>query len=64
MDMEGCKTFLYRTKMPPPAAPVAQEPRRGDHYRVDPDGDEQMGEINAIFKGSMSIALKTEGKKL
>jgi hypothetical protein len=29
-----------------------------------PDNDEQMGEINMIFEGSMSIALKTQGKKL
>jgi hypothetical protein len=25
---------------------------------VDSDGDEQMGEINVIFRGSMSIASK------
>jgi hypothetical protein len=31
---------------------------------VDPDGDEQMTEINVIFGGSMSIASKTQGKKL
>jgi hypothetical protein len=31
---------------------------------VDPDRDEQMAEINDIFKGSMSIASKTQGKKL
>jgi hypothetical protein len=39
-DLKECKTFLDRKKMPPPAAPVAQEPRRGDHCQVDPDGDE------------------------
>jgi hypothetical protein len=50
--------------MPPPPASVAQEPCRGDHHRVDPDGDEQMGEINMIFGGSMSITLKTQGRKL
>jgi hypothetical protein len=50
--------------MPPPVAPVAQEPSHGEHRRVDPDGDEQMGEINVIFGGSMSIASKTQGKKL
>jgi hypothetical protein len=50
--------------MPPPPASVAQEPCRDDHHRVDPDGDEQMGEINMIFGGSMSITLKTQGRKL
>jgi hypothetical protein len=50
--------------MPPPAAPVAQEPHRGMHRQVDPDNEDQMGEINVIFGGSMSIASKTQGKKL
>jgi hypothetical protein len=50
--------------MPPPAASTPQEPRRGEHHRVDPDGDEKMGEINVIFIGSMFIASKTKGKKL
>jgi hypothetical protein len=31
---------------------------------VDFDSDEQMGEIKVIFGGSMSIALKTQGKKI
>jgi hypothetical protein len=26
-DLEQCKTFLDRKKIPPPAAPVPQEPR-------------------------------------
>jgi hypothetical protein len=63
-DLEEYKTFLYHKKMPPPAAPVAQEPRWGEHCRANPDNDEQMGEINVIFRCSMSIALKTQGKKL
>jgi hypothetical protein len=50
--------------MPPLAAPVAQEPRWGDHRRVGPDDDEQMGEINVIFRDSMPIASKIQGKKL
>jgi hypothetical protein len=51
--------------MPSLVAPVAQEPRRSKHHRANPpDDDEQMGEINMIFGGSMSIALKTQGKKL
>jgi hypothetical protein len=50
--------------MPPPAPSVAQEPRRGEHHRVDSDNEDQMGEINVIFGGSMSIASKTQGKKL
>jgi hypothetical protein len=31
---------------------------------MDPDGDEQMVEINIIFSGSMSITSKTREKKL
>jgi hypothetical protein len=38
--------------------------QRVDQHRVDSDGDEQMREINIIFGGSMSIASKTQGKKL
>jgi hypothetical protein len=63
-DLEECKTFLDRKKMPPPVASVPQEPRRGDHHWEDSDGDGQMGEINVIFGGSMSLASKTQGKKL
>jgi hypothetical protein len=63
-DLEECKTFLDQKKMPPPAAQVPQEPRRGDHHWEDSDGDEQMGEINIIFRGSMSLTSKTQGKKL
>jgi hypothetical protein len=63
-NLEECKTFLDRKKMPPPAMSVAQEPRHGDHCRTNPsDDDEQIGEINVIFRGSMSIASKTQGKK-
>jgi hypothetical protein len=43
---------------------VAQEPRRGEHRRANPDDDEKMGEINVIFGGSMSVASKMQGKKL
>jgi hypothetical protein len=51
--------------MPLPAVSVAQEPRRGEHHRANPpDDDEQMREINMIFRGSMSIASKTQEKKL
>jgi hypothetical protein len=64
-EMEECKTFLDREKMPPLAVPVAQELRRGEHHRTNPpDDDEQMEEINVIFGGSMSIASKIQGKKL
>jgi hypothetical protein len=58
-DLEECKTFLDWKKMPPPAEPPPQEPRWVDQRRVDSDGDEQMGEINMIFGGSMSITSKT-----
>jgi hypothetical protein len=51
--------------MPPPAAQVAQEPRQGEHLHANPpDDNEQKGEIHVIFRGSMSIASKTQGKKL
>jgi hypothetical protein len=63
-DLEECKTFLDHKKMPPPPAPVAQEPHQGEHRRADPDNDDQMGEINVIFGGSLSITSKTHGKKL
>jgi hypothetical protein len=42
---------------------VPQEPRRGVHHREDSEGDEQIGEINVIFRGSMSLASKIQGKK-
>jgi hypothetical protein len=51
--------------MPSPAAQVAQEPRWGEHHRTNPlDDDEQMGEINVIFRVSISITSKTQWKKL
>jgi hypothetical protein len=63
--LEECKTFLDQKKMPLPAAPAPQDARRCEHRRVNPpDDDEQMGEINVIFRGSMSIASKTQDKKL
>jgi hypothetical protein len=60
--MKEYKTFLDRKMMPPPAALASQEPRRVDQHRADSDGDEQMGEINVIFGGSMSITSKTQGR--
>jgi hypothetical protein len=50
--------------MPPPASPASQEPRRVDQCWADSIEDEQMGEINVIFGGSMSIVRKMQGKKL
>jgi hypothetical protein len=50
--------------MSPPATPTPQEAHQGEHHQVDQDGDEQMGEINVIFGGSMSITSKSQGKKL
>jgi hypothetical protein len=35
-DLEECKTFLNRKKMPPTAAQVAQKPRRGEHLWANP----------------------------
>jgi hypothetical protein len=64
-NLEECKTFLYRKKMPPPVAQVAQEPRWGEHrWANPPDDNELMGEINVIFSDSISITSKTQGKKL
>jgi hypothetical protein len=39
-DLEECKAFLDRKKMPLPAAPTPQEPHRDEHHRVDADGEE------------------------
>jgi hypothetical protein len=50
--------------MPPPVVPASQDPHQGEYYRDDPDGDEHVAEINVIFRDSMSIASKTQGKKL
>jgi hypothetical protein len=50
--------------MSSPAAPAPQDPRRGEHHREISDGDEHMVGINMIFRGSMSITSKTQGKKL
>jgi hypothetical protein len=50
--------------MPLPAVSAPREPRRVDRHRVDSNNDEQMGEINVIFGGSMSITSKTQGKKI
>jgi hypothetical protein len=58
-DLKECKTFLDRKKMPPPSVPASQEPRQVDQHWVDSDEDEQMGEINVIFGGNMSIASNT-----
>jgi hypothetical protein len=63
-DLEECKTFLNRKRMPPSAAPTPQDPCRGEHRRETFDGDEHMTKINMIFGGSISITSKTQGKKL
>jgi hypothetical protein len=51
--------------MSPPAAPAPQDARQGEHRRANPpNDDEQMGKINVIFRGSISVTSKTQGKKL
>jgi hypothetical protein len=50
--------------MSSPVASAPQEPHQGQHHQVDPNDDEQIGEINVIFGGSMSITLKTQEKKI
>jgi hypothetical protein len=48
-----------------PVAPAPQDAHRGEHHRTNPpDEDEQIREINVIFRGSMFIASKTQHKKL
>jgi hypothetical protein len=64
-DLKECKTFLHQKKMPPPAALAPQDARQCEHRRANPPhDDEQMGDNNVIFRGSMSIISKTQGKKL
>jgi hypothetical protein len=44
--------------------PATQEPQRGEHRRTDPDNEDQMDDdINVIFRGSLSITSKIQGKK-
>jgi hypothetical protein len=50
--------------MSPLAVPVPQETHQVEQCLIDSDGDEQMGEINVIFGGSMPIVSKTQGKKI
>jgi hypothetical protein len=51
--------------MPPSAAPTPYDACWGEYRQANPlDDDEQMGEINVIFGGSMSIASETQGKKI
>jgi hypothetical protein len=50
--------------MPPLATPTQLEPQWVDQHQVDSNGVEQMGKINMILGGSMSITYKTQGKKL
>jgi hypothetical protein len=57
-DLEECKTFLDRKKIPPPAASALQDPHRGEHRREVSNRDKHMAEINMIFGGSMSITSK------
>jgi hypothetical protein len=46
------------------AQPVTQELHRREHRQADPDNEDQIDEINVIFGGCLSIASKTQGKKL
>jgi hypothetical protein len=61
-NLEECKTFLDRMKMSAPQ--VVQEQRRGEHRWANTDNEDQMDEINVIFRGSLSISSKTQGKRL
>jgi hypothetical protein len=63
-DLEECKTFLDRKRITPPTMLAPQDPCRGEHHREILDDDEHMAEINVIFRGSMSIISKAQGKKL
>jgi hypothetical protein len=64
MIWKGVKLFLDHKKMPPPAPLAPQEPRWSNHRRENSDDDEHMAEISMIFRGSMSLTSKTQGKKL
>jgi hypothetical protein len=57
-NLEECKTFLDCKNMP------AQEPHRGERRRADSINEDQIDEIHVIFRGSLSIASKTQVKKL
>jgi hypothetical protein len=61
-DLEECKTYLDRKKKED--KPTAPKPHWGDHHWANSDNDEQLDKINMIFKGNLSIASKTQGKKL
>jgi hypothetical protein len=39
-DLKECNTFLDQKKILPPIASAPQDPRRGVHQWVDPNGDE------------------------
>jgi hypothetical protein len=41
-----------------PAPQTTQGPRRVEHHQVDTDNEDQMDEINMIFRGRLSIASK------
>jgi hypothetical protein len=61
-NLEECKNFLECKKML--EKPATQEPQRGEHRRTDPDNEDQMDDdINVIFRGSLSITSKIQGKK-
>jgi hypothetical protein len=57
-DLEECRTYLNCKMMPKKLA--AQKPHRGEHRGPTPTSDE----INIIFRGSLSIASKTQVKEL
>jgi hypothetical protein len=42
-----------------PAPQAVQEEHRGELHRADTDNEDQMDEINVIFRGNLSIASKT-----
>jgi hypothetical protein len=61
-DPEEYITYLDHKKKED--EPVTPELCWGEHHQANFDNDEQLNEINMIFGGNLSIASKTQGKKL
>jgi hypothetical protein len=44
--------------------PAAQEARRGDHHWADPDNDDQLDEINVIFRVAYPLSQRLMERSL
>jgi Ni/Co efflux regulator RcnB len=61
-DLEECKTFLDRKKMPAPQ--VAQEPHRGEHRQANTNNEDQIDKINEILAAAYLSPQRHMGKRL